>query len=283
MPKEKDKKYRTQNYRKEWEKESWPKGWLSRSKHQEGKAYCSLCDKVLVPGKSELIGHTKTALHIKRSKTAQENHPMTSFSTVTNHNTVKAELNVVVLIARKNISFNFMDSLLETLHEIADDSKAIKNMTCNHTKGTYLLTECLAPHAHDLLVADLKKARGFSILCDKATDITMNKVFCVNVCFLDESSFEPVTCFYRLIPVKNRDAAGLFDSLNTVLHEDELSWEKVTGYASDGENLMQGGNNSVLTRVREAVQGLFVLKCYCHTFHLVAKHACATCRKQPTS
>ena len=101
MPKEKDKKYRTQNYRKEWEKESWAKGWLSRSKHQEGKAYLLLCDKVLVPGKSELIGHTKTALHIKHSKTAQENHPMTSFSTVTNYNTVKAELNVVALIARK--------------------------------------------------------------------------------------------------------------------------------------------------------------------------------------
>ena len=55
--------------------------------------------------------------------------------------------------------------------------------------------------------------------------------------------------------MKNGDAAGLLDSLNTVLQEDELSWEKVTGYASDGENLMQGGNNSVLTRVREAAPG----------------------------
>ena len=279
MPKEKDKKYRTQNYRKEWEKETWAKGWLSRSKHQESKAYCSLCDKVLVPGKSELIGHTKTTLHIKRSKTAQDNHSMTSFTNVRDPDTVKAELNVVALIARKNISFNFLDSLLETLHGIADDSKAIKNMTCNRTKGTYLLTECLAPHAHDLLVTDLQKSRGFSVLCDKATDITMNKVFCVNVRFLDESRVEPVTRFYRLIPVEEGDASGLFDSLNTALAEDELSWEKVTGYASDGENLMQGGNNSVLTRVREAAPGLFVLKCYCHTFHLVAEHACATLSK----
>jgi hypothetical protein len=79
----------------------------TRSKHQEGKAYCSLCDKVLVPGKSELIGHTKTGLHIKCSKTAEENHPMTSFANVTNNSTVKAELNVAALIARKNISFNF--------------------------------------------------------------------------------------------------------------------------------------------------------------------------------
>jgi hypothetical protein len=204
---------------------------------------------------------------------------MTSFASVRNHNTVKAELNVVALIARKNISFNFLDSLLETLHGIADDSKAIKNMTCNRTKGTYLLTECLAPHAHDLLVADLKKSRGFSILCDKATDITMNKVFCVNVRFLDESCCEPVTRFYRLIPVDQGDADSLFDSLNTALDQDKLLWENVTGYASDGENLMQGGNNSVLTRIRDAAPGLFVLKCYCHTFHLVAEHASATLSK----
>jgi hypothetical protein len=33
------------------------------------------------------------------------------------------------------------------------------------------------------------------------------------------------------------------------LNQDGLLWENVTGYASDGENLMQGENNSVLTRV----------------------------------
>ena len=55
-------------------------------------------------------------VHVKRSKTVEENRPMTSFASVINHNTVKAELNVVALIARKNISLNFLDSLLETLH-----------------------------------------------------------------------------------------------------------------------------------------------------------------------
>ena len=42
---------------------------------------------------------------------------------------------------------------------------------------------------------------------------------------------------------------------------------------------MQGGNNSVLTRIRDVAPGLFVLKCYCHTFHLVAEHASATLSK----
>ncbi|CAM1331742.1 Uncharacterised protein r2_g4065 [Pycnogonum litorale] len=198
---------------------------------------------------------------------------MSSFVMVRDSSTIKAELNVVALIARKNISFNFLDSLVSTLHGIANDSKAIKGMSCNRTKGTYLLTECLAVYAHEMLVADLKKARGFSILCEKATDITMNKVFCVNVRFLNGSHSEPVTWFYRLIPVEDGDATSLFNSLKTALEEDGLAWERITGYASDGENLMQGQNDSVLTRMRDAAPDLFVLKCYCHTFHLVAEHA----------
>ena len=30
----------------------------------------------------------------------------------------------------------------------------------------------------------MKKTKGFSILCDKARDITMKKTLCVNVCFV---------------------------------------------------------------------------------------------------
>ena len=163
MPKHTEKKYRAQNYRREWEKESWAKGWLSSSKHHAGKAYCSFCDKALVPGKSELIGHTKSMVHVQRAKAVEENRPMSSFVAVRDSSTIKAELNFVALIARKNISFNFLDSLVSTLHGIANDSKGIKGMTCNRTKGTYLLTECLSVYSHEMLVADLKKCRGFSI------------------------------------------------------------------------------------------------------------------------
>ena len=36
---------------------------------------------------------------------------------------------------------------------------------------------------------------------------------------------------------------------------------------------MQGKNDSILTRMKGVAPGLFVLKCYCHTFHLIAQHA----------
>lgn len=42
---------------------------------------------------------------------------------------------------------------------------------------------------------------------------------------------------------------------------------------------MQGQNNSFLTRMKEMVPDLLVLKCFCHSFHLVAEHACAVLSK----
>lgn len=42
---------------------------------------------------------------------------------------------------------------------------------------------------------------------------------------------------------------------------------------------MQGERNSLLTKLKEVVSDLFVLKCFCHTFHLVAGHACGALSK----
>ena len=122
MPEINEKKYRCQKYRKEWEKESWASDWLSVSKRIPGKAYCSLCDKDLVAGKSELMGHAQSSNHIRQSKSSAECSSMRAFLNTTKASTIKAKLNTVALIARKNISFNVLDQLLSTLHYIADDS-----------------------------------------------------------------------------------------------------------------------------------------------------------------
>ena len=124
MPKV-EKSYRSQRYRKEWEKESWAKGWLSTGKSGE-KAHCTVCDKELVAGKSELIGHTKTSSHIRLAKQVQSNQLMTSFAELKDDSRITAELNVVAMIVRKNVSFNSLDEIISTFHFVADDSKTVK-------------------------------------------------------------------------------------------------------------------------------------------------------------
>ena len=77
----------------------------------------------------------------------------------------------------------------------------------------------------------------------------------------------------------NGGADSLFSILEDALMEDGIECGKVVGYASDGENVMQGANNSFLTRMKAKVPNLYILKCYCHSFHLVASHVCQTLSK----
>lgn len=104
-------------------------------------------------------------------------------------------------------------------------------------------------------------------------------MFCVSVRFIPSDSSELVTKLYRSLPVENGKADGLFESLRAALEEGGISWDRVVGYASHGENFMQGQNNFFLTRIKEVVSDIFVLKCFCHSFHLVAEHACASLLK----
>ena len=41
---------------------------------------------------------------------------------------------------------------METMHFIANDAKAVEDMLCNRTKGTYLIDECLSVYSHGVLV-----------------------------------------------------------------------------------------------------------------------------------
>ncbi|CAK8684056.1 unnamed protein product [Clavelina lepadiformis] len=239
MPKEvrsKNSRFRSQSYRKEWEKENWAQGWLKVSSQGASKAFCQFCDKNILAGKSELMRHAKTAQHCQNAAQVLGSTSMEQYVT-SSQGCIKAELNTVALIARRNISFNFMSYMVPTLKHIASDSKAIKDMTCGRTKTTYLLTECLAVDAHERLIQELQEAKGFSILCDKASDISMNKIFCINVRYLYNGS--PRTQLYRLIRLKRGNAEALFASLEEALVKDKLTWQQVVGYASDGENLMQ--------------------------------------------
>ena len=90
-----------------------------------------------------------------------------------------------------------MDCLIPKLKHEASDSKIIQDVTCGQTKTTYLLTECLTVNAHETLTEELKEAKGFSFLYDKASDIAINKISCINVRYLSHLAAKTQLCFFR--------------------------------------------------------------------------------------
>lgn len=94
-----------------WLRSSIFKGWL-QSVDNNKKAFCTACNKVLVCGKSELIRHSRTQLHIKNTSRSCDISPSVLLTKVDNNsdadhvNKVKtAEIKLAAFYAEHNIAF----------------------------------------------------------------------------------------------------------------------------------------------------------------------------------
>ena len=100
-------KHSNTDYRPFWKVKAWVKGSLEHSKENLLKVCCKLCNKDLVPGKTVLQKHTKTADHIKNTKYKVLLCSLINFVSVISDAKVEAELDIVAMIARDNISLTF--------------------------------------------------------------------------------------------------------------------------------------------------------------------------------
>ena len=128
---------KSKTFQSEWLSEEWAIGWLIKGRTIYS-ARCTMCDKDLVAGKSELKKHTQTSSHMKAAKQVSNTTSQVFEKFFKSDDCIKAELNTVALVARRNISFHFVPHLLSTLKYSATDSNIVQKMSCGKTKTTYL-------------------------------------------------------------------------------------------------------------------------------------------------
>nr|CAI5846293.1 unnamed protein product [Callosobruchus analis] len=81
--------------------------------------------------------------------------------------------------------------------------------------------------------------------------------------------------FLALIPVQDATGAALFEHIIDFFNNYKVPYkENCIGFASDGANNMMGQHNSLVSRLKEAIPNIFIMKCICHSFHLSASYAC---------
>lgn len=75
--------------------------------------------------------------------------------------------------------------------------------------------------------------------------------------------------------MKDAKAEDIFGKIKSYFEEKNIPYRKnVIGFASDGANVMTGKHNSVMSRLKEEVDNIFLMRCICHSFHLCASAAC---------
>jgi len=89
---------------------------------------------------------------------------------------------------------------------------------------------------------------AFQFNVTKQLILQCRKNCCINIRYV--ASGKAKAFLYKLAPVTCGNAETLFKVIKELFDNDNSPWDKLVGYASDGENLMQGTSNSVLTRMQ---------------------------------
>jgi hypothetical protein len=84
-----------------------------------------------------------------------------------------------------------------------------------------------------------------------------------------------ITYFLGLIPFQEATGAALFDHIIIFFTKYDVPYiYNCIGFASDGANNMMGAHNSVVSRLKDAILNIFIMKWICHSLHLCASYAC---------
>ncbi|KAJ8964622.1 hypothetical protein NQ317_012440 [Molorchus minor] len=282
------KHHRPQKYRKAWESMADFKGWLTEATgRNSGKAFCRACNTIVTAEITVIKKHSKSAKHVRMVKGIPKTNISDMFKKVENRpldvQIKYAEIKLTGFLTEHNISFRCVDHLTDILKECFPDSKIAKNIKLHRTKATKIATNVLGfCSQQDINV--LLKITKLSLIIDEATDIASVKTLCICVRFFHPKFGKIVTLFWNLIQLFSGDEPNqanigatserLFTAIRDEFSSKGIPLTNIIGFGSDGCNTMFGQQNSVASKLKDALPGVVVQKCICHSLHLCASEAC---------
>lgn len=268
--------------------------WLRKVPNNPHKASCSVCNCELSAEITALKRHNTSQSHIKKFKTIPTSQKtLLQFTTKVGDDglekrTQKAEIKVTEFFVEHNIPFSVADHMTPLMKKCFPDSKIAQKFVLGRTKATNIVKNVIAKTQKEDLIEKLK-THQFSVLTDESTDISCTKTACILVRYFDFDDSEVKTRFWNLAnvfdhssdsndtnfaDVANATAQNLFEAITKSCEEYDIPLENFIGFASDGANTMMGAQNSVASRFRAQCPGITIIKCICHSLHLVASDAC---------
>ncbi|CAK1603741.1 unnamed protein product [Parnassius mnemosyne] len=107
---------------------------------------------------------------------------------------------------------------------------------------------------------------------------------CIIIRYFDDQQKKVMSSLWELAPLfeagdftmaaEGATAEAMYDLIIKKFSDRGIPLENIIGFASDGCNVMMGSQNSVASRLRENLPGIFIFKCICHSMHLCASEAC---------
>ena len=121
------------------------------------------------------------------------------------------------------------------------------------------------------IIASLKTSHYFSLMADKATDISSKEELSVCARWLENN--KPVKHFLGIVHAKEIMARGITSDLYTFLDSKCIDLQKTRGLGFDEASAMSGHRTGVQTGLRLHSLSSIYMQCWCHQLQLAVLKA----------
>ncbi|KAL4141564.1 hypothetical protein QTP88_004185 [Uroleucon formosanum] len=171
--------------------------------------------------------------------------------------------------------------IIRCSQEIQNHYNSIKNIFTGMSKSIQNdLISCISEFLINQIKNEIKQCKFYSIQIDDTTDISQKTQCSIIIRYVTDKS-ELIERFLGFHNVgEDRTAQGLFNLVNSVLHEFDIE-NKLVGQCYDGACVMSGHLTGLQARVKEVVPNALFTHCLAHRLNLVLQHGCsinAKCR-----
>lgn len=141
------------------------------------------------------------------------------------------------------------------------------------TKCAALIMNVVAPSLLNELLLDVGNS-PFSIIVDESTDVSTEKLLCINIKYYSDKSNNIKLQFLTFISVIRTTSEDLYNAITNFLSANKFNLKKLIGVGTDGASNMCGENNSLFTLKKKLnLSNLVLVKCVCHSLHLCSSKA----------
>lgn len=270
----KPKKKFVHRYQSSWETEDLFKLWIGPSKKGTTHFFCKYCANDYVCGKAELLKHIKTKKHETNMKQSKFRQTLTSMVPKISAPLKKArenEIRIASFIVEHNIPFNVSGHLVQLIKHLHLEKEILEKTSCARTKCTSIVNKVTGTYFMNNLLKLLRN-HTFSLIIDESTDVGTVKHLALVVRIFNDSAVEDK--FLAIIEVADGTAQNIYQNIVDFFIKNNVDYKnRLVGFAADGASTMMGRHNSVSKLLQNDIPHLFILKCVCHSFALVASYA----------
>ncbi len=181
---------------------------------------------------------------------------------------------MVMLLIQHNTFFNLSDHLCPLIRNEFKGSEVARSFSCSRTK-TAAIVNCLGDHFFNELISEMQNM-PYSLMLDSSNDNNIQKMFPITVRIFDETFSRIMTKFLDMNLLEGRDALTadvMFESVDTILTENNVRWDHCMAIGLDNTNVNIGEHNSIKSRAKEKNENIVIAGCPCHVLHNASSKA----------